>query len=163
MVNPLAHPVRASLKVLPWLLGFLALGLLSLWLSLSDIVPLMHMLATRAQVVSFQPRYMLTLPLTGTFLALCVNTLIVGVRLAAHGEPGRPRGRQRGVDPTVVMVGVGLACAAMAPLAPTIGKVMVARAAAQRGYVLCPVPFTLAHSPAMRWARRDAVARCSAE
>ena len=82
-----APPVAARLKGAPWFVGFLALGLISLWLGLSGVGPTARAIAAGAPIVSFKPRDTIPLPLAVPFLALAVNALIVGATLDAEGRP----------------------------------------------------------------------------
>ena len=159
-MKPAPGPTITWPKIVPWFVAFVALGVLALWLGLAAIVPTVRAIAAGAAIVSFRARDVIALPLAIPFFALAVNALIVGATLTP--DRGRTSRSKRGGRLITIMVGIGLAGAVLAMIAPLIGEGMVEAALERRGYRDCPHALALAHPAARRWARPGAIGQCAA-
>lgn len=140
----------ARAKALPAFVGFVLLGALPLWLSLSSLLPAMHAIMSRAPLVALSPRDTIGLPLALLCFALAAMTLFP----AADRGGGRSRSKQRtgsrGLDGLTLCLGVAIGSVLLTVIAVPLTEVAASAIMANRHYLSCPAPLHERHPP-LRW------------
>ena len=151
MVTAAQLPLRPRLKALPASLGFIALGLLPLWLALSSLVPSSRAMLRHAPLVAFSPRDAIGLPLGLLCFALAGMTLCpVPARQSGRVTEAQRKGYRAGVDWLKVWLGVAVAAILLAVVSVPVAEVAASWAMAGRGYAPCPAPANERYAP-LRW------------
>ena len=142
--------LRNRSETLPAFAGFVLLGLLPLWFSLSSLMPSVDAFRRHAPVVALSPRDAIGLPLAVLCFALAAMTQLPAPDQApGNGHRGRATSK-RGTGALTVCLGVAIGSVLLTVIAVPLTEFATSAILANRHYVACPSPLNERHPP-LRW------------
>ena len=138
-------------KVLPVFLGFVLVGALLLWFSLSSLIPSVHAAMTRAPLVTLWPRDAVAVPAAFGFFSFAAMMLFP----PPEPKPGRTRGKRskpsRRVDWLTVCFGAALVNAMLMVVAVPVTEIAALVVMPRLHYLPCPPARHYERHPPQRW------------
>ena len=138
-------------KALPAFFGFVPIGALSLWLSLSSLVPSVRAIVDHAPLVPLWPRTAAAVPAAFGFFSSAAMMLFPPPEVG----PGRARGRRRKpsrrVDWVNVCFGAAMVNAMLMVIAVPIAEIAALVVMPRLHYLPCPPARHYERHPPQRW------------
>ena len=142
---------RSRWKVLPAFLGFVLVGALLLWFSLSSLVPSVHAAMVHAPLVTLWPRDAVAVPAAFGFFSFAAMMLFPPPEVG----PGRARGKRRKpsrrVDWLNVCFGAAMVNALLMVVAVPITEIAALVVMPRLHYLACPPARHYERHPPQRW------------
>ena len=155
MVTTARLSLRQRAKVLPAFLGFVSLGLASLWLCLPGLVSSVGSMVRHAPLIVLQPREAIGVPLAFVFFALAGITLSPAPTTGGQ-RPRKPQKHgRRGIDGPTVCLSVAMGSALATVISIPITEFVALELMSHLGYLPCPASLHWEHHPPMRWSLSD--------
>ena len=147
--------MRERAKAWPAFLGFILLGALPLWLSLSALLPSLHAINAHAPLVALSPRDAIGLPLALLCFTLAAMTLFPApAQGRSRSRASRPKTGPSRIDGLKICLGLAMGCVLLTVVAVPVTEIAASSIMANRHYVSCPIPLHERHPP-LRWTLSD--------
>ena len=139
-------------KALPAFFGFVLVGTLSLWLSLSSLVPSVRAIVDHAPLVTLWPRYAAAAPAAFGFFSFAAMMLFPPPEVG----PSRTRGKRRKpsrrrVDWLNVCFGAAMVNALLMVIAVPVTEIAALVVMPRLHYLACPPARHYERHPPQRW------------
>ena len=151
MVTVSQTSLRERARALPAFLGFILLGAVPLWLSLSSLLPSVHAIMRHAPLIALSPRDAIGLPLALLCFILAAMTLFPTPQLGpGRARKGRQSANSRRIDGLKLCLGLAIGCVLLTVVSVPLAEFAASTILTNQRYLPCPAPLHERH-PSLRW------------